>query len=51
MPSGDAPVLKRLADEYTMNDNYHQPVMGGTAVQHTMMGTADAIFVGARSRA
>jgi phospholipase C len=40
---GDAPVFKRLADEYTMNDNYHQPVMGGTAVQHIMLGTADAI--------
>ena len=39
----DAPVLKRLADEYTLNDNYHQPVMGGTAVQHTMLGSADAI--------
>ena len=39
----DAPVLKRLADEYTLNDNYHQPVMGGTMVQHTMIGTADAI--------
>ncbi len=26
-----------------MSDNYHQPVMGGTAVQHTMLGTADAI--------
>jgi phospholipase C len=44
MRSGDAPVLKRLADEYTMNDNYHQPVMGGTMVQHTMLGTADDIF-------
>jgi phospholipase C len=42
--SGDAPVFKRLADEYTINDNYHQPVMGGTAVQHIMIGTADAIF-------
>jgi phospholipase C len=41
---GDAPVLKRLADEFTMSDNYHQPVMGGTAVQHIMLGTADAIF-------
>src|SRR5215470_10610086 len=40
---GDAPVFKRLADEYTMSDNYHQPVMGGTAVQHTMLGTADAL--------
>src|SRR6202048_2551225 len=41
--NGDAPVFKRLADEYTINDNYHQPVMGGTAVQHIMLGTADAI--------
>ena len=41
---GDAPLFKRLADEYTMSDNYHQPVMGGTAVQHIMIGTADAIF-------
>ena len=40
---GDAPVLKRLADEYTINDNYHQPVMGGTMVQHVMLGAADAI--------
>src|SRR5690349_4749749 len=41
---GDAPLFKRLADEYTMSDNYHQPVMGGTGVQHIMLGTADAIF-------
>ncbi|HWE25619.1 MAG TPA: alkaline phosphatase family protein [Myxococcales bacterium] len=41
---GDAPLFKKLADEYTMNDNYHQPVMGGTAVQHIMIGTADSIF-------
>ncbi|HWZ42399.1 MAG TPA: alkaline phosphatase family protein [Candidatus Saccharimonadales bacterium] len=40
---GDAPLFKRLADEYTISDNYHQPVMGGTAVQHTMIGTADAL--------
>jgi phospholipase C len=43
MRRGDAPLFKRLADEYTMSDNYHQPVMGGTAVQHTMLGTADAL--------
>jgi phospholipase C len=42
--SGDAPLFKKLADEYTMSDNYHQPVMGGTAVQHIMLGTGDAIF-------
>jgi len=41
--AGDAPLFKRLADQYTMSDNYHQPVMGGTAVQHIMLGTADAI--------
>jgi phospholipase C len=40
---GDAPVFKRLADEYTLADNYHQPVMGGTMVQHIVLGTADAI--------
>jgi phospholipase C len=44
MLNGDAPVFKRIADKYTINDNYHQPVMGGTAVQHIMLGTADAIF-------
>jgi phospholipase C len=40
---GDAPVMKRIAARYTLNDNYHQPVMGGTAVQHIMLGTADAV--------
>jgi phospholipase C len=40
---GDAPLLKRLADEYTMSDNYHQPAMGGTAAQHIMIGTADSL--------
>jgi len=43
MQGGDAPLFKRLADEYTISDNYHQPVMGGTAVQHIMLGTADAL--------
>ena len=41
--SGDAPLFRRLADEYTMSDNYHQPVMGGTAVQHVMMMTGDQL--------
>jgi phospholipase C len=41
---GDAPVLKGLADKYTLNDNYHQPIMGGTAVQHQMIGTADDVY-------
>jgi phospholipase C len=43
MQNGDAPLMKRLADEYTMSDNYHQPAMGGTAAQHIMIGTADSL--------
>ncbi len=43
MANGDAPVLKAIADLFTVNDNYHQPVMGGTLVQHIMLGTADAM--------
>ena len=41
---GDVPILKQLADEYSMSDNYHQPAMGGTAMQHIYMGTGDSIF-------
>jgi phospholipase C len=41
---GDVPVLKGLADQFSMSDNYHQPVMGGTGANHVMMGTGDAIF-------
>ena len=41
---GDAPLLKKLADEYTMSDNFHQSVMGGTAANHVALGAGDAIF-------
>jgi phospholipase C len=41
---GDVPVLKQLADEYAMSDNYHQAFMGGTGANHVMIGTGDAIF-------
>jgi phospholipase C len=44
MQAGDAPVLKRLADEFSMSDNFHQSVMGGTAANHVMLGSGDAIF-------
>jgi phospholipase C len=40
----DAPLLKKLADEYTINDNFHQPAMGGTGIQHVFLGTGDDIF-------
>lgn len=41
---GDVPILKRLADQYTMSDNFHQSFMGGTGANHVMLGTGDAIF-------
>lgn len=41
---GDAPYLKFLADHYSMSDNYHQAVMGGTGANHIMLGTGDAIW-------
>ncbi len=41
---GDAPLLKSLADQFTMSDNFHQSVMGGTGANHVMLGTGDAIF-------
>ena len=41
---GDAPVLKALADQYTMSDNFHQSLMGGTFVQHMMLGTGDVMW-------
>jgi len=42
--NGDAPVLKSLADQYSMSDNFHQSFMGGTGANHFMLGTGDAIF-------
>jgi phospholipase C len=44
MQKGDVPVLKQLADQYSMSDNYHQAVMGGTGANHVMLGTGDAVF-------
>ena len=41
---GDAPYLKYLADTYTLSDNMHQSVMGGTGANHIMFGYADALF-------
>ncbi|MFZ0584160.1 MAG: alkaline phosphatase family protein [Candidatus Acidiferrales bacterium] len=44
MQAGDVAELKKLADEYSMSDNYHQAVMGGTGANHVMLGTGDAFF-------
>ena len=46
MRKGDAPVTKGLADQFTMSDNYHQPVMGGTGPDSIPLGFADQIFFG-----
>ncbi|HYK39631.1 MAG TPA: alkaline phosphatase family protein, partial [Candidatus Eremiobacteraceae bacterium] len=42
--AGDAPVLTQLAEEFSMSDNFHQSVMGGTGANHVMLGLGDAIF-------
>ena len=44
MQNGDAPVFKSLADDYTMSDNYHQPVFGGTGPDSQPLGFADQVF-------
>jgi phospholipase C len=41
---GDVPYFKQLADTYSMSDNYHQAVNGGTGANHIMLGTGDAIW-------
>lgn len=44
MQKGDVPLLKSLADKYTMSDNYHQPVMGGTGPDSVPLGFADQVY-------
>jgi phospholipase C len=44
MQKGDAPYFKYLADTYTMSDNYHQPVLGGTGPDSQPLGFADQVF-------
>jgi len=38
------PLLKALADRFTLSDNYHQAFLGGTGPNHFMLGTGDAGF-------
>jgi phospholipase C len=44
MQQGDVPYFKQLADNYTISDNFHQSVQGGTGANHIMLGTADAMW-------
>ena len=39
-----APILKMLADRFTLGDNFHQSFHGGTGANHFMLGTGDAGF-------
>jgi phospholipase C len=44
MQQGDVPYFKQLADQYTISDNMHQAVIGGTGANHIMLGTGDVYF-------
>jgi phospholipase C len=44
MAQGDAPVYKSLADQYTISDNFHQSIEGGTGANHIAIGTGLAIY-------
>jgi phospholipase C len=42
--AGDAPYLASLAQQYTVLDNYHQPVKGGTGADSLYLGYADDLW-------
>ena len=42
--NGDAPFFTALANKYTLSDNFHQSVMGGTMANHIEFGFADSIW-------
>jgi len=44
MSRGDAPYLQELASRFTLSDNYHQAVSGGTGANHIMLGSGDMIW-------
>jgi phospholipase C len=44
MQQGDAAYTKYLADNYAMNDNYHQPAMGGTGFDEILLYFGDPIY-------
>jgi phospholipase C len=44
MQQGDVPYFKKLADEYTISDNYHQAGLGGTGLNHILFGFADGLW-------
>lgn len=46
MGSGDAAYFAKLARTYSLADNYHQPIMGGTGANYFALATGDvAVFL------
>jgi phospholipase C len=46
MQNGDAPIFKALADQYTMSDNFHQSIMGGSVTGAIGIAYGDNAFYG-----
>jgi phospholipase C len=44
MNSGDAPIFKALADQYTLSDNFHQSIMGGSVTGAIGIAYGDNAF-------
>lgn len=44
MNIGDAPIFKSLADTYTISDNFHQAIMGGSVTAALAIGYGDNAF-------
>ena len=44
MAKGDAPIMRKLAENYAIGDNYHQPIMGGTGPNYFALATGDVAY-------
>ncbi|HEY2344528.1 MAG TPA: alkaline phosphatase family protein [Xanthomonadaceae bacterium] len=44
MAQGDAPYFQQLASSYSLSDNMHQSVMGGTGANHLMIGFGGPVY-------
>ncbi len=44
MSTGDAPIFKKLADKYTLSDNFHQAIMGGSVTGAIGIAYGDNAF-------
>jgi len=44
MAQGQVSYFKTLADRFTLSDNFHQAVLGGTYPNHMMLATGDLLY-------